>query len=322
MKYWQFFPAPDAGLGLPTGVGLCHGCRVAGRRRGRRATASGATFRPARTWSCNPRASATRASSTAPRTAGTGRGLQPVRLLPTPTPPGRHDAEGLQAVLRPLFTTSFLIDDFLADNAFFGARQLLLSSASSKTAYGTAFCLAQRRGTPGAPAVVGLTSAGNLDFTRSLGCYDAVRLYGDAGRCSTAQVPTVYIDFAGNARCAAPCTSTSAPRSSTAVRSAARTGTNSAPAAACPGRARCCSSRRRRSSSAAPRRPRAGAAMPCSSAWVPRGQRSCDRVSRADDPLAAHRRRKRGAPALQAAYAICWMAARTPRVGLMLTLQS
>ncbi len=66
--------------------------------------------------------------------------------------------EGLQAVLRPLFTTSFLIDDFLAGNQYFGAGQLLLSSASSKTAWGTAFCLSRR---PAAerPRIVGLTSA-------------------------------------------------------------------------------------------------------------------------------------------------------------------
>ena len=54
------------------------------------------------------------------------------------------EREALQALLRPLFITSFLIDDFLADNAFFGARTVLLSSASSKTAYGLGFCLAQR----------------------------------------------------------------------------------------------------------------------------------------------------------------------------------
>ena len=59
------------------------------------------------------------------------------------------EREAEQALLRPLFTTSFLIDsDFLADNGFFGARTVVLSSASSKTAYGTAFCLALRHGTP------------------------------------------------------------------------------------------------------------------------------------------------------------------------------
>ncbi len=104
--------------------------------------------------------------------------------------------EGQQAVLRPLFTTSFLIDDFLAEQGFYGARQLLLSSASSKTAYGTAFCLARRSG---GPLVHGLTSAGNLDFTRSLGCYDEVLRYDELSRLDPG-VPTVYIDFAGDAQ--------------------------------------------------------------------------------------------------------------------------
>jgi len=110
--------------------------------------------------------------------------------------PGYNAAhEGLQAVLRPLFTTSFLIDDFMAEQGFFGARQLLLSSASSKTAYGTAFCLSRRTGMP---LVHGLTSAGNLDFTRGLGCYGVVSTYEQVTTLDPT-VPTVYIDFAGNA---------------------------------------------------------------------------------------------------------------------------
>lgn len=67
----------------------------------------------------------------------------------------RSEHESLIALLRPLFATSFLIDDFLAENAFFGARSILVSSASSKTAYGLAFCLAERRGQPGRPSTVG-----------------------------------------------------------------------------------------------------------------------------------------------------------------------
>lgn len=105
------------------------------------------------------------------------------------------ELEGQQAVLRPLFTTSFLIDDFMAEQDFFGARQLLLSSASSKTAYGTAFCLSRRSG---GPTVRGLTSAANLDFTRGLGCYGEVMRYEDVSSLDP-DVPTVYIDFAGNA---------------------------------------------------------------------------------------------------------------------------
>lgn len=108
--------------------------------------------------------------------------------------------EDVQALLRPLFITSWLIDDFLGDNAFFGATalpgqqaQLLLSSASSKTAYGTAFQLAQRDGVD----VIGLTSPGNVAFCESLGCYRRVVTYDQLDTLS-ATAPSVYVDFAGN----------------------------------------------------------------------------------------------------------------------------
>jgi hypothetical protein len=97
-------------------------------------------------------------------------------------------------LLRPLFTTSWLIDDFLADNSFFGAGSVLLSSASSKTAYGTAFMLAQRGGID----VVGLTSAGNRAFCESLGCYSRVLSYEELDEIG-AGTACVYVDFAGNA---------------------------------------------------------------------------------------------------------------------------
>jgi len=110
------------------------------------------------------------------------------------------DSEDIQALLRPLFTTSWLIDDFLADNDFFGAAAngakpvLLLSSASSKTAYGTAFQMAQRPGVE----VVGLTSPGNVAFCESLGCYDRVLTYNQLDAIAP-DAPAIYIDFAGNA---------------------------------------------------------------------------------------------------------------------------
>ena len=108
-----------------------------------------------------------------------------------------HEAE--QALLRPLFTTSFLIDDFIADNAGFGAAQVLLSSASSKTAYGTAFCLAQRRGQAGALRIVGLTSAANVGFTKALGCYDEVLAYDALPGALDVTTSAVYVDFSGSA---------------------------------------------------------------------------------------------------------------------------
>ena len=111
------------------------------------------------------------------------------------------DSEDTQALLRPLFITSWLIDDFLADNQFFGAAGagdqpaiMLLSSASSKTAYGTAFQLFQRQGID----VVGLTSAANLGFCESLGCYHRVLTYQQLEQID-ANAACVYIDFAGNA---------------------------------------------------------------------------------------------------------------------------
>ncbi|MES2787758.1 MAG: DUF2855 family protein [Pseudomonadota bacterium] len=102
--------------------------------------------------------------------------------------------EHTQSLLRPLFITSWLIDDFLADNDFFGATTVLLSSASSKTAYGTAFMLKQRAGLE----VVGLTSSANRAFCESLGCYSRVLAYDELDQIP-ADTACVYTDFAGNA---------------------------------------------------------------------------------------------------------------------------
>lgn len=101
--------------------------------------------------------------------------------------------EDHQMLVRPLFLTSFMLADFLEDNAFFGARQVVVSSASSKTAYGTAFCLAQRQGLQ----LIGATSPGNRAFVEGLGCYDRTLAYDEVGALP-ADVPTLYVDFAGN----------------------------------------------------------------------------------------------------------------------------
>ena len=107
--------------------------------------------------------------------------------------------EELTMLLRPLFVTSFVIDDFLADNAFFGARAVVLSSASSKTTYGTAWQLSLRRtgDANDGPEVVGLTSPGNVGFVERLGCYDRVTTYDRVASLSQ-DVPVVYVDFSGD----------------------------------------------------------------------------------------------------------------------------
>jgi hypothetical protein len=104
------------------------------------------------------------------------------------------DTEELQMLLRPLFFTSFLIDDFLDDASLFGARTVVLSSASSKTASGLAFLLSRRDGVE----VVGLTSERGAAFTDSLGVYDRVVTYGEIE--SLADTPAVYVDMAGDAQ--------------------------------------------------------------------------------------------------------------------------
>src|SRR6201987_6071585 len=96
-----------------------------------------------------------------------------------------------QALLRPLFMLSFLVDDFLAENAFFDARRVMLSSASSKTAFGLAHLLHTLRKDV---RVVGLTSAGNTEFVRSLGCYDEVVTY-DRIALLPPNLPVAFVDM-------------------------------------------------------------------------------------------------------------------------------
>ena len=95
-------------------------------------------------------------------------------------------------LLRGLFTTSFLADDFLADNNFHGATQTLVTSASSKTSISLAHCLAKRD-----HHCVGLTSAGNRDFVERLGLYDQVVTY-DQITTLDPSTPSVVVDMAGN----------------------------------------------------------------------------------------------------------------------------
>jgi hypothetical protein len=100
-----------------------------------------------------------------------------------------------QALLRPLFMLSFLVDDYLAESDFFGARTIILSSASSKTAFGLAHLLHTKRN---GARVVGLTSPANAAFVRSLGCCHDVLAYDDIETLDTAS-PSVFVDMAGNA---------------------------------------------------------------------------------------------------------------------------
>lgn len=193
MNYWQFFPTAEDEWGVVPVWGFASvlqslhpGVAVGERIYGYWPMADHAVLQPARL------TAAGFADAAPHRTALHAVYNQYLRCSTDPF--YTADSEDLQALLRPLFITSWLIDDFLADNAFFGAGTMLLSSASSKTAYGTAFQLAQRPGLQ----VIGLTSARNKAFCERLGCYARVLAYEDLDQVD-ADAAAVYIDFAGNA---------------------------------------------------------------------------------------------------------------------------
>jgi len=195
MQYWKFFPCEDAAWGcVPVwGFAVVAESRVTGIEPGRRVYG----YLPMGTHLVATPARVNGAGfvDAAPHRAALAAVYN--QYVFCDTDPGYDAArEGLQALLKPLFITSFLIDDFLAEAGFFGARRVLLSSASSKTAYAAAFCLSKRAARP---RVSGLTSAANADFVRSLGCFDDVLPYESLATLDGNE-SVVYVDFAGSAR--------------------------------------------------------------------------------------------------------------------------
>ncbi|HEX8754074.1 MAG TPA: DUF2855 family protein [Solirubrobacterales bacterium] len=100
--------------------------------------------------------------------------------------------EDLQLLLRPLFFTSFLIDDQLADEGLAERGPVFVSSASSKTAIAAAFLLSRRPGVE----LVGLTSPANAEFVSGLGIYDRTVVYGEIGSLEAG--PATYVDVSGD----------------------------------------------------------------------------------------------------------------------------
>lgn len=193
MSYWNFFPAEEGWGRIPVwGFGdvvasHCEEVTVGQRYYGYFPMSNYVVMQPARLTDSGFFDAAEHRQALHP--------LYNQYLLTTNDPGYDADRESEIALLRPLFITSFMIDDFLADNQFFGARAVVLSSASSKTAYGLAFLLAQRG--LDQCEVIGLTSPGNVAFTESLGCYHRVLTY-DQITTLPDNMPVVYVDMAGN----------------------------------------------------------------------------------------------------------------------------
>ncbi len=97
-------------------------------------------------------------------------------------------------IMRPLFGTSVLLDLVLSEDGFNGARTVVLTSASSKTAYGLAHLLGDRP-----VETIGVTSTGRREWVSGLGLYDAVLTYDELGDLR-APGGAVLVDFAGDRR--------------------------------------------------------------------------------------------------------------------------
>lgn len=119
--------------------------------------------------------------------------LHPGVIDPARTAEELTDLEDRHALLRGLFATGFLADQFFAVNDYFGATHVAVLSASSKTAIGYAACASRRD-----LNLVGITSPGNVDAVTALGLYDSVSTYDDAPGAIGTDVTAAIVDMAGN----------------------------------------------------------------------------------------------------------------------------
>ena len=85
--------------------------------------------------------------------------------------------------------------DFLIDNAFFGAQQIIIGSVSSKTGFGLAHLL--KNDPDVGQQVIGITSPGNVGFVQSLNCCDRIVTYGDESAID-ANLATAWVDMSGD----------------------------------------------------------------------------------------------------------------------------
>jgi hypothetical protein len=102
--------------------------------------------------------------------------------------------DAVRALLFPLHITAFCLCDSLAEDAYLEASQIIIVSASSKTAIGLAQGLDDAEN---APKTIGLTSSGNAEFVKSLGCYDEVISYDELSNLDYLK-GSVMVDMAGN----------------------------------------------------------------------------------------------------------------------------
>lgn len=188
LGYWRFFPAED-GWGRIPAMGYANVVESAhdGVKVGERV------------WGFFPMATELRiqAGQVSPHgfadVSAHREGLAPVYARFDKMPETEPHREDLNMLLRGLFMTSWLVEDALFDQDFFGAEQCLITSASSKTSLALAYSVQDR----GALKTVGLTSASKIDYLEGLACYDQVISYDDIGSLD-ASLASVSVDMAGS----------------------------------------------------------------------------------------------------------------------------
>ncbi|NGN95950.1 DUF2855 family protein [Nocardioides sp. KC13] len=189
LGYWNLFPAEQVGYGCMPAWGYVEiveskasGVPVGTRIFGYFPIATHLTMRPTKVTSRS-------FVDGAGHRTGTPEVYNLYELQPRETDPHQ---DSLTALYRPLFITSYTAADYLRDRDFFGAEQFVISSASSKTAYGTAHSLADSP----APKIA-LTSARNVGFVNRLGLYAAAHEYADLTAVDATK-RTVYVDLSGD----------------------------------------------------------------------------------------------------------------------------
>ncbi len=111
-------------------------------------------------------------------------------------PKGADRSSDYHPLIKPLFLTSFLNYFFLKDESFFGCDQIILTSASSKTALSLAFLLSKNKSVD-KKKIIGVTSKKNIEFLSKIKFYDKVLLYADAEKKLNVS-KSIIVDFAGN----------------------------------------------------------------------------------------------------------------------------
>jgi hypothetical protein len=99
-------------------------------------------------------------------------------------------------LLYPLHITSFALYDYFKSNDWFGATQLVMISASSKTSTGLAYGV---QDDVNAPLQVALTSRRNMQMVESLGVYNKTLSYDQIQQIDATK-PTLIVDMSGNGR--------------------------------------------------------------------------------------------------------------------------